>query len=251
MIFMNHSHRSRESQAVIVAYPECVLCQIQMMGLLLPVALTLWSFLAATDAYRFAGSQGMKNVETVAELQTDAATAEGLPGPDLEEWMALLDSPKKLARLDAAQAIGKMGKKAAAAIPQLIDRLDDTERKDVRIAAAEALGNMGGLAANSVTAMFNVLGQDITSPEDRYLKAASVALGKIGKEESYAVIKVVRERMGYHAWFIKWLAVTACGRMGEKAANMASKLREMSYDEDVRVRDAAKHALDLIDKDMS
>ncbi|CAE7658626.1 unnamed protein product [Symbiodinium sp. CCMP2456] len=224
-----------------------------MMALRLPVALTLWSFWAATDAYRIAGSQvdGFKNAEKPADLQSDTGTDEGLPGPDLEELMDLLDSPKKLARLDAAQEIGKMGKKGAAAIPQLIDRLDDTEGKNVRIAAAEALGKMGGLAAASVGPMFNVLGQDITSPEDRYLKAASVALGKIGKEEPNAVIKVVRERLGYHGWISKWLAVTACGRMGEPAATMARKLREMSYDDDERVREAAKQALELIDKDMS
>ena len=95
---------------------------------------------------------------------------------------------------------------------------------------------MGGLAAASVRAMFNPLGQetgspdsalqrfvfccetyglshpysrgdyweaeDITSPEDRYLKAASVALGKIGREKPNAVIKVVREKLGAHAWFL-------------------------------------------------
>ena len=195
--------------------------------------------------------ESFKSLEKPGDSHSNVATGGGLPPPTLQEWIDNLDrfNPRE-ARLAAARAIGKMGKEAEEAVPKLTELLSDRSQK-VRVAAVEALGKMGKESASSVREIFNGMGWQVQSTDDEYLKQASVALGKIGKEAPTKVLNVVKERLKFIPWFQRWLAVKTCGLLGKKAADLAPQLRIATYDDDHNVKEAANHALHLIDKAMS
>ena len=71
----------------------------------------------------------------------------------LGKWMEHLNSADKLTRRNAAEALGRIGPKARAAVPALCERVRKDSDKYVRIAAAEALGNVGHDEADAVKAL--------------------------------------------------------------------------------------------------
>ena len=118
----------------------------------------------------------------------------------------------------------------------------------LRAAKVKILGGMGKKAADSVTAIFDGVGWEVKSANDPYLKAASEALGKIGKKEPEKVLKVAKARMTYIPWFTKWLAIKTCGLLGKEAAGMKPLIHKMKYDDNHNVQTAATQALYLIEK---
>jgi HEAT repeat protein len=82
----------------------------------------------------------------------------------------------------AARALGRIGEKAAPAVPALIEALKD-ENRDVRYWAADTLGDIGKKAAPAVPALVEAL-----KDENRHVAVeAAFALGKIGEKAASAV----------------------------------------------------------------
>jgi HEAT repeat protein len=97
-----------------------------------------------------ASAQGAK--PTTGEPTSDGRT--------LTEWIADLKAPAPESRNAAAYKIAGMGPAAAAAVPALIEALDD-EIAAVRFPATVALGEIGPAAAAAVPKLLQVMEEDI------------------------------------------------------------------------------------------
>jgi HEAT repeat protein len=73
-----------------------------------------------------------------------------------EALQALRDNDWQV-RTAAAMALEEIGPRAIAAIPALIQTLEQDKREDVRRAAAEALGSIGPRAIEAVSALSRAL----------------------------------------------------------------------------------------------
>ncbi|HEY9614650.1 HEAT repeat domain-containing protein [Allocoleopsis sp.] len=139
-------------------------------------------------------------------------------------------------RLAAAQALGKIGDKAATSA--LIVVLQQDKVDEVRSAAAQALGKMGGKAATS--ALIVVLRQDKV---DVVRLAAAQALGKIGDKAATSAL-IVALQQDKDDW-MRSAAAQALGKMrGEVATSALIVALQQDKDDDVRL--AAAQALGKI-----
>lgn len=132
---------------------------------------------------------------------------------------ALRDEYKDVRR-SAAEALGKIGHKAAEAIPALIETICD-EDEVVRCSAAETLGKIGPAAAEAVPALTEALchGNDILRCN------AAEALGKIGPAAAEAIPaleKALRDEDGR----LRSNAAEALGKIGPEAADAVPALVE-------------------------
>jgi HEAT repeat protein len=173
----------------------------------------------------------MRRALVVLGLLSLAAAAHGADVPaadDVVGWVKRLKGDDLLAAQDAADALGRLGPKAAAAIPDLVGAL---ERREVRRPATEALAAIG---PEAVLALLGAL-----DSEDYHAKnAAAEALVRIGPKAVGPLIEVLRspspERRGR--------AADVLGRLGPAAEPALPLLLERLADRRLEV------ALDLLDK---
>ena len=168
-----------------------------------------------------------------------------LPAPNLTDWLAYLDGSSARARVDAANEIGKLGKEAAEAIPKLAELLQDDREVAgdicVRDAAVKALGHMGSAAASSVP---EILTQLRRHSNRIFREGVSFALANIGQEAPEAVLPSVLKSLQASEWYVRWVAASACGLLGEKATAFVPRLRQLAkYDDESRVRSVASQSL--------
>ena len=184
--------------------------------------------------------------ETPQASESKAETeSEALPPPTVEEWMENLDLNNAQARADAAAELGKLGKKAAAAVPRLTELLS---QPGVGVAAVKALGEIGGAAKDSVASILAKM-PNCQSMDCPYMAAATTSLGKIGKADPEAVLPAMEKALTSDSWPVRWLAVTVCGDLGENSLGLVPKIRMISLaDGDGDVKKAAKKSLEEIAK---
>ena len=92
-----------------------------------------------------------------------AAPAKGEPmsnGRPLSAWIADLKAPAPVSRNAAAYEIAGLGPAAAAAVPALIEALDD-EIPAVRFPITVALGEIGPAAAAAIPKLKQVMEEDL------------------------------------------------------------------------------------------
>ena len=213
------------------------------------LALACWSSLhIALQAARLNGAQ----VGRLKAVQVNSGADADLPPPTLEEWMDTLALDHPQARADAANALGKLGKEAAVAIPQLTKLLgDDREVAGgtlVRDAAVKALGDMGSKAASFVPEMFKELERKSTRS---FREGLAYALAHIGKEVPEAVLPALQERLDSSSWVSRWVAASTCGLLGEKAFALVPKVRQLAKYDDGDVRKVASQSLSDLNKVMT
>ncbi len=140
------------------------------------------------------------------------------PIPLITSVMNRLDDRDPSVRMNACQAVVKMGEKAATTevIIKLVSVLED-KNDGVRRTACEALGNMGEKAATPavITKLVSVLGD-----ERLYVReGAWEALGKMGeKAATNEVINKLMSALEDKNDYVRKGACEALGNMGEKAA---------------------------------
>jgi HEAT repeat protein len=197
---------------------------------------------AAADALREIGLAGipalgralMNDWWEVSEAAGEALAKMGSPAvKTLVKVLAQAKDEKP--RLDAAQALARLGIKARPAIPQLIRSLSSDKDAGVRIASAEALGAIGPAAAPAIPALAQVVRQG----KDSTVQIECLrTLGKIGPRGLPHLVKalsIVGDRM---------FVALAMGKVGEPAIPVLSRL--LREDEDVTVRQSAAEALGQI-----
>lgn len=178
---------------------------------------------ARVRAWAHAGLARMKgdcqeHMEQVAELLESGAA----PG-EAGEAMATMDCVNKDVVGLLIRALGKN---------------DD----DIRVAAARAVGRIGPRAAAAVPALMGTLGDE---KNFRLRYAALVALAGLGPKAAPAVpllSRVLEDR----APRFRELAANALGAIGTAARPAVGRLQKLTTDPDGRVQAAARHALGRI-----
>jgi len=123
-------------------------------------------------------------VSTVALAWTRAVLAE-----DVQDLVGQLKSPTADVRRDAAQALGKLGTEAKAAVPALIASLKD-ENMFVRRYSAQSLGKIGPAAKSAVPA----LTKSLEDMRKEVAEAATEALGKLGPDSVPALVHALKNK---------------------------------------------------------
>ncbi len=165
-------------------------------------------------------------------VRWSAADAVGKLKPetaDLAPLLRLLRDASGPGRGLAAEALGRVGPEARAAVPQLIEAAFDT-RVDVRWRAVWALGRMGPAAAAAVP----LLRRALQDPELRW--RAAEALGGIGAGAVDSLPDLVA-LLGDPSSSVRWRAASALGAIGSRQA--APALAGMVHDSAENVRLAA------------
>jgi HEAT repeat protein len=231
-----------------------------------------------SDEIRVAALAGIRRL--VQEPWDQLAFEDGvlrLPDPDLdvavEPVARALDDPSLPVQVQAAITLGKMGARAAAAVPALQESLS-TSALPLRVASVAALGKIGPAAANATSTIARCLdhearelrevaaialgriGPDAVSavpalvaaladPEGEVRRWAAAALGKIGNAASAAVPALARALSDpYHE--VRYMAANSLARMQEDAVPAVADLARGLGDEELRVRRRMAMALGLI-----
>jgi HEAT repeat protein len=120
--------------------------------------------------------ESMVGVKKAAGPATDASPASPSVSPALSTLISGLKHGDASVRWRAAVALGGLGAGAVAAVPELVELLDD-ETELIRWEAAKALGKMGAAAKDAVPA----LAATLHGQQDAIVRrSAAEALGRIG-----------------------------------------------------------------------
>jgi len=112
------------------------------------------------------------------QTSTDAQSEPVSHGHTLSEWIADLKAPAPVSRNAAAYEIAGMGPAAAAAVPALIEALDD-EIPAVRFPVTVALGEIGPAAEAAIPRLRQMVEEDIN---DEIAAGARRAIRRIRPE---------------------------------------------------------------------
>lgn len=159
--------------------------------------------------------------------------------------MATVGKKMVYVRANAAEALGSIGPEAEAAIPALLESLQDWQA-EVRKAAADALGNIGPTAKEAVPDLTRLL----RDKESGVRGFAARALGKIGSEAKPAIRALTEllhdepmDGVGPKTGHVCDIAAEALQQIGPEAAIPA--LRDLLSDEGAEARRSAAKGLGL------
>jgi HEAT repeat protein len=107
--------------------------------------------------------------------------------PTVNDLIAAVKSPDQPARLVAMDSLGRMGGKAAAAVPAIAAALKDPSAV-VRVQAAQALGAIGAPAKPAVPELTAL----IDDPRPDVRRAAILALAEIGAAATQAIPRILK-----------------------------------------------------------
>lgn len=190
---------------------------------------------AATPALlRLLGSDDWDLREGVTgALQRIAPDSEVVTAATVQAWSSSARSETGPRRYRAVLTLGRLGPKAAGAVPMLTEMLGDPTS-----GAARALGQIGPAAAAAVPA----LAEALRRPEAHVRQQIADALGRIGPAARPAVsalLEVMRDKRPE----VRWRAAAAIGRIGSNESGCIAALAAMLKDEDPQVRDRVAEAL--------
>ena len=178
------------------------------------------------------------------DVREEAADALGRIGPDARAAVpaltkALSDEHEGV-RYYAALALAAIGPDAGAAVPALIRALRD-EKDFVRWKAARALGRIGPDAEAAIPAVIEML--DAGDGPDRWV--AAEALAEIGPDAE-AAVPALTKALEDDDEDVRGATAKALGAIGPDAKAAVPALTEALKDEDERVRKEAAEALKKI-----
>jgi HEAT repeat protein len=191
---------------------------------------------AAIPALKKAYNDAALNNDEARSLQVVQVYAE-IGEHALEELLAALIDKNERVRRVAATAIGAFQGDARAAMPTLIRALRDRIAA-VRRAAAKALGNLGVDAIPDLKAA-------LLHRDRRMRQGAIYALKKLDPTCMIA-LEALEETLNNPRWYIRRSALSALGRLKQKAMPLVPQLVPMLEDRDARIRFAAAEALAFI-----
>jgi HEAT repeat protein len=184
-------------------------------------------------AYEKLRQEAWSGVSALLQLESDI-------GERVALLLKALLSREAQVRLEAAEALGKLGPDARAAVPALVAALKEKSAA-LREAAGQALGKIG---ADAVPALVELLkGEDAA----QRLLAAQV-LGLCGPEAEEAVPALIAA-IGDTKSVVRLHAVLALGKVGPAARAAIPALQKCQKDPDANMRTLATAALRAIQQD--
>ena len=214
---------------------EVLRCRFLLVARSKIVVLLPKSELAAPNARRAADSEA--GAEPAAEGPHSEAAAPW--GTDVSTLVAAMSAPDEAERRHAAEGLGRLGTRAAAAIPALLECLKDRDDL-VRGQCAEALGNIGHDGSEVVAALRGLL----KDRSEFVRRMAAGALGDLGAT-SGGTVGDLSDALTDEEEFVR-RAAAALGKIGPPALEAAPALQAALADSDVFVRHWATVALNKI-----
>jgi len=157
----------------------------------------------------------------------------------MEQVAGLLESGAAPAEAAAAMAgMDCIDQDVLEILVRALGKNDD----DVRVAAARAVGRIGPRAAAAVPALMGALGDE---KNFRLRQTVLVALARMGSKAA-AAVPMLSQVLEDRAPRFRELAAIALGSIGTAARPAVGTLRKLTTDPDGRVQAAAKRALGLI-----
>jgi HEAT repeat protein len=143
-----------------------------------------------------------------------------IAGPAFTQLMQSID-PKAIPAV--IEALGTLGSEF---VPRIAARLKE---KGLRLYAAEVLGRMGSQAAAAVPQLVEALGQ--TNGDADFRREVQFALGKIGAASAPATAELIKS-LGDADESVRNSALFALGRIGPAAKQAVPALERMSHSDD-------------------
>jgi len=172
-----------------------------------------------------------------SEVRMNAAEALGRIGPEAKEavpaLIRALDDSDEEVRIAAAHAIAKVLIEASELVPILIGTLDNSNAR-VRKTAVEMLGDIGSEAKEAAPYLMKALGDSDYGVRG----SAAEALGKMGAGAKEAVPTLVKALGDDHP-FVRVNAAEALGKIGTEAKGTIPALIKALGDSDYGVRRVA------------
>lgn len=157
-------------------------------------------------------------------------------------WVRQLRGADAAARREAVQALGAIG---VESVPALVAALNDASA-DIRTAAADALGRVGPEAKAALPALTATL----KDPEKAVRQHAAFALGVVDPEDA-AVLPALVELLKDSDLEVRRHAALSLGRLGPSARPALEVLMEASKDADSRFRQLIQNAIRKINMEIS
>src|SRR5262249_45428409 len=146
---------------------------------------------------------------------------------DAPDGLKALKHPNPQVRFNAAELLGKLGKSAKFAIPNLKLLLKD-ESVAVRIKAAEAIWRIDPV---DPAALLDVLAAAYDHKEDIVRAAALGVIAEFG-EKAKPALPVVKKGLKDKSFSVRLQAVAAAGAMGPAAKGAVPELLDIMRDDD-------------------
>lgn len=182
--------------------------------------------------------------DSSAAVRSKAANALGRIGPRAAEaapdLIALLKDRDEIVRCEAAESLGKVRGSEETAVNALIELLQD-HTPAVKASAARALGALKEAAAPAVVALVPLL-QDL---DESVRTTAAEAIGQVGALDNAAKDSLV-QGLGSADDMVRAQTAIALGTIGDLAQETAPALVEALADANDRVRAKAVQALGKI-----
>ena len=159
---------------------------------------------------------------------------------DVPRLIATLKDTDSQAREAAAQALGRIGPAAEAAVEPLVAMFSD-EDLYLRGAAAAALGRIGSAAVPTLV-------RALEDPSAEIRRSAAIALGRMGPAGRVAIPALITA-VADTSENVRYVAAVALGDLRGAAAEAVPVLAEAQHDRDGYVRAAARRALQQIAPD--
>jgi HEAT repeat protein len=187
--------------------------------------------LAESRAIRYVVDED-KRVHVVEEAFSEARP--------ISFWIDQLHDAQAARREQAAKAVGSIGSSAKAAVPALLQAVEDQEAR-VRLAAIQSLGRIGPDAKDAAPALIQVYQQGNEAEDIR--KAAVAALGNMGPAAQDAVGVMIKTLAEDESLALSGHVQMAVMRLGPAAV---PDLIELLQDQDPDVRAHAAVALNWV-----
>jgi HEAT repeat protein len=179
----------------------------------------------------------------------DAVWAVSLIGSPaaIELLIELLSDGRRNVRVQAAMGLGRLGPKAKAAIPSLVDLLKE-KGLDILWAAATALADIGGTEAHVAVAALMEL---VKSGDGLIRRAAAFSVWRIAPKspEAVAAVATLTELLMDKDMKVRGAAASSLRAIGREARTGISALTQLLKDEYWQVRLFAAEALGDIGPD--
>lgn len=153
-------------------------------------------------------------------------------------------------RQGAVAELGRMGNKAAVAIPVLIDMMESADHYVMRILATDSLGNVAASARKLYRDMaLKALAKHLQDPDEIMRLSAFSAVDAFGAGASPVIPQLI-QAIKNPRWEYRRNAVHLLGRMGKAAQSAVPFLETLDKDPDVHVQRNAQKALNKIKHDI-